>query len=132
MCLVSQSCRTLCNLMDCSPPGFSVYGILQARILGWVAMPSSRGSSQLGLNPDLPHCRQVLYLLSHQGSPELVYNPLSEKKQCNVGVKAQPWLLIWRGGKSEGRFCERHKTLPWSTRNMFPEYVSKNHKMNEC
>ena len=40
-----QSCLTLCNPMDCSPPGSSVCGILQARILKWVAMPSSRGSS---------------------------------------------------------------------------------------
>ena len=37
-------CPTLCDLMDCSPPGSSVYGILQARILEWVAMASSRGS----------------------------------------------------------------------------------------
>ena len=41
-----QSCPTLCDLMDCSPPGSSVHGILQARILEWVAMPSSRGSSR--------------------------------------------------------------------------------------
>ena len=41
-----QSYPTLCNPMDCSPPGSSVHGILQARILEWVAMPSSRGSSQ--------------------------------------------------------------------------------------
>ena len=40
-----QSCLTLCDSMDCSPPGSSVHGILQARILEWVAMPSSRGSS---------------------------------------------------------------------------------------
>ena len=37
---VTQSCPTLCNPMDCSPPGSSVYGILQARILEWVAIPS--------------------------------------------------------------------------------------------
>ena len=37
-----QLCLTLCDPMDCSPPGFSVLGILQARILGWVVMPSSR------------------------------------------------------------------------------------------
>ena len=43
--LVIQSCPTLCDLMDCSPSGSSVHGILQARILEWVAMPSSRGSS---------------------------------------------------------------------------------------
>jgi len=40
-----QLCLTLCDLMDVSPPSFSVYGILQARILEWVAMPASRGSS---------------------------------------------------------------------------------------
>ena len=41
-----QSCPTACDPMDCSPPGSSVHGILQARILEWVAMPSSRGSSR--------------------------------------------------------------------------------------
>ena len=45
-CLVVQSCLTLCNPMDCSPPASSTQGILQERILEWVAMPSSRGSSQ--------------------------------------------------------------------------------------
>ena len=43
--LVAQLCLTLCNPMDCSPPGLSVHGILQARILEWVAIPFSRGSS---------------------------------------------------------------------------------------
>ena len=43
---VAQSCLTLCNPMDCSPPGSSVHGILQARILEWVAISFSRGSSQ--------------------------------------------------------------------------------------
>ena len=40
-----QSCLAFCNPMDCSLPGFSVHGILQARILEWVAMPSSSESS---------------------------------------------------------------------------------------
>ena len=44
--LVIQSCPTLCNPKDCSLPGFSVLGILQARIMEWVAIPFSRGSSQ--------------------------------------------------------------------------------------
>ena len=43
--LLAQSCLTLCVPMDCSPPGSSVHGILQARILEWVAFPFSRGSS---------------------------------------------------------------------------------------
>ena len=45
-CLVTQSCLTLCNPVGYSLPGSSIHGILQARILEWVAMPSSRGSSQ--------------------------------------------------------------------------------------
>ena len=44
-CSVTQSCLTLCDPMDCSPPGSSVHGILQARILEWVAISYSRGSS---------------------------------------------------------------------------------------
>ena len=45
LCLVTQSCLTLCDPMDCSPPGSSVRGISQARVLEWVAISSSRGSS---------------------------------------------------------------------------------------
>ena len=41
--LVAQSCLTLCDPMDCSPLGFSVHWILQARILEWTAIPFSRG-----------------------------------------------------------------------------------------
>ena len=59
----------LCDPMGCGLPGSSVHGISQARILEWVAISFSRGSSRLGLNPGLPHCRQTLYPLSHQGSP---------------------------------------------------------------
>ena len=43
---ITQSCLTLCDPTNCSPPGFSVHGILQARILEWIAIPFSRGSSQ--------------------------------------------------------------------------------------
>ena len=43
--LVTQLCLTLCNPMDCSPPGSSVHEVLQTRILEWVAIPFSRGFS---------------------------------------------------------------------------------------
>ena len=49
---VAQLCPTLCDPMDCSLPGFSVHGILQARILEWVTITFSRGSSQS--NPGSP------------------------------------------------------------------------------
>ena len=42
VCSVAQLCPTLCNPMDCSPPGSSVHGIIPARILEWVAISSSR------------------------------------------------------------------------------------------
>ena len=45
LCLVAQSYPTLCDPLDCSPPGSSVHGILQARTSEWVAVPSPRGSS---------------------------------------------------------------------------------------
>ena len=46
VCLVTNSCPTLFDPMDCSPPGSSLHGILQARILAWVAIHFSKGSSQ--------------------------------------------------------------------------------------
>ena len=56
-----QSCPTLCDPMDCSPPGSSVHEIFQSRILEWVAISFSRGSSlPRWLNLGLPHCRQTL------------------------------------------------------------------------
>ena len=58
---VPQSCPTLCDPMVCSLPGSSVHGIFQARVLEWVTISFSRGSSW---------CReQALSHLSHQGSP---------------------------------------------------------------
>ena len=72
VCSDIQLCPTVCNPMNYSPPGSSVHGIFQARILEWVAMPSSRGIFLMqGLKPCLLHllpCRQSLPL-SHQGSP---------------------------------------------------------------
>ena len=55
--------------MGCSLPGSSVHGISQARILEWVAISFSKGSSTLGLNPCLLHWQVDSLLLSYQGSP---------------------------------------------------------------
>ena len=69
---VAQSCLFLCDIMDCNPPGSSVHGILQARVLEWVAMPFSRRYSRQGSNSCLfISCigRQILYQLSHLDSP---------------------------------------------------------------
>ena len=50
-----QLCPTLCGPMDCSPPGSSIHGILQVRIVEWVSMPSSRKFPHSGINPHLLH-----------------------------------------------------------------------------
>ena len=71
--LVAQPCLTLCDLMDCVAHRALVRGIFQARILEWVAMPSSRGP-----NLCLLHCKQILYLLSHQGSCFVYEVPLQK------------------------------------------------------
>ena len=66
--------RLFCDPMDCSPPGSSVHGILQARTLEWVAVPSSRGSSwprDREAHVSYISCigKQVLYQLCHLGNP---------------------------------------------------------------
>ena len=78
--------------MDCNPPGSSVHGILQARILEWVVISSSRESSLTqGLNLRLLHCRQILYRLSHQGSPII----------CCWSLKTLLTLLLLPSGQSQ-------------------------------
>ena len=58
---VAQSCPTLCDPMDYSLPGSSIHGILQARVLEWVAISFSRGIFPTqGSNPGFPHSRQTL------------------------------------------------------------------------
>ena len=70
LCLVAQSCLTLCNPLDCSPPGSSVHGDSPGKNIGVDCHALLQGilPSQ-GSNPGIPHCRCILYHLSHQGSP---------------------------------------------------------------
>ena len=71
--LVRQSCPTLCNPMDCSPLGSSVHGILQARILEWVVIPFSMGSSQSRDQTQVSCIAgRFFYHLSHQESLDLM------------------------------------------------------------
>ena len=59
--LVTESCPALCDPMDWSPPGFSVLGVSQARILGWVAISFSRGSFCPRDRTCLPHRRSIYW-----------------------------------------------------------------------
>ena len=64
---VSQSCQTLCNTMDCCSLVSSVPGTLQAKV-GSHSLLQGIFLTQ-GSNPDLLHCRQILYHMNHQGNP---------------------------------------------------------------
>ena len=77
LCFVTKSCLILCHAMNCCLPNSFVLGILQARILEWVAIE---------LNPGLLHGRQVLYCLSHQGSST---KPLSPNQILDDQVPAE-------------------------------------------
>ena len=89
--------------MDCSLPGSSVQGILQARILEWVAIFLLQGIFPTQeSNPDLLHCRQILYHLSHQGSLEGLQEvsrvtPVESGTQSAQVTSCHPTRLCIRG-----------------------------------
>ena len=68
-CLVAQSCLTLCDPMDCSSPGSSVHGILQARILEWLPFPLPGDLPDPGIKPVSPVWQANSLPLNHQGRP---------------------------------------------------------------
>ena len=99
-----QSCLTLCDPMDCSLPGSSVLGILQARILKWVAMPSSRGSSlvwrlnlhllhwQVGSLPTKPPGKLYAYSLTYTNTFSLIF----QIHNYGMHFTVLPHFLFWR------------------------------------
>ena len=84
-CMCVQACLTLCDPMDCSPPGSSVHGILPARILEWIAMPSSRESSpprdQTCVSYHLLHWQVDSLALGPPGKPIIEYEREREVAQ---------------------------------------------------
>ena len=66
-CSVTKLCPTLCNPRDCGPSGFSIHGILQAKILEWVSIPFSRIFPTQGSNLHLWHCQSHIHF---QDSPQ--------------------------------------------------------------
>ena len=88
--------------MDCSPPGSSVHGILQARILEWVTIPFSRGIfSTQGLNVGLLHCRWILYRLSQGWSLNLriLRGGKSIPKHIGLGPTLRSYLWLLRASQ---------------------------------
>ena len=91
LCLVSQSCPTLRDLMDCSLPGSSVHEISQARILEWVAISCSRGSSQPRGGAQVSCIgRWILHRQRHLESP---FQPLVIKRSF---ASSHPVGSVWK------------------------------------
>ena len=93
----AQSCPTLCSPMDCSPPGSSVHGIFQARILQRVAISYSRGSSRLR-NQNCVSCasysgRQILY---HCATWEPSNKPQHSHKPKPNGARLYLFSSLWK------------------------------------
>ena len=91
--LVTQSCPTLCNLTDCSPSGFSVHGILQARILECIAISFSKGTSR-------PRDRTLISCLAGRfftvwvgiNNPKIIMKShMILNNQSNLQTKEQSW-----------------------------------------
>ena len=114
--------------MDCKQPARLLHGILQARILEWVAISFSRASSPTqGLNLGLLHCWQILYHLSHQGNIETVNLALilkSQVRMCSFVFALQPSSVIYSYHKPGTGVSACYPSAVLEIQNSFPEQFS--------
>ena len=87
-----QSCPTLCNTVDWSPPGSSVRGILQTRILEWIAMPSSRGPSQ-------PRDQTLVFCIAGRSFTIWATTYIS---CCRLFAPRAKWMNTFQNGDTSG------------------------------
>ena len=99
---VAQACLTLCNPMDCNPLGSSVPGYSPGKNTGVGSHSLLQGILPTqGWNPSLPHCRQILYCLSQQGSYSPIQRPLANPSPLSSGENYSI------------NYPERLASLPW-------------------
>ena len=108
---VPQSCPTLCSPMDSSPPGSSVHGILQARIPERVAIPSG-GLPDLRIEPRSLHLGEILYHLSHQGSPYNVLHAATTTFLLGSSIFLPSMDWHWLQPQRFISYQYRHKLVP--------------------
>ena len=117
-CLVAKSCPTLCNPMDFSPPGSSVHGISQTRILEWVAISFSRGSSW-PRDQTWVSCtgRRILYWWAIRKAQSLI----TKKKLRSFKLTnklSDPWVI-----NSQSLFSSSNTFCPMLKRYLFTSDV---------
>ena len=98
---VTQLCPTLWDPMDWSPPGCSVHGILQARILEWVAIPFSRGSSQ-------PRDQKYASYVSCIAGRFFTTNSTREGQSRYSGASSILFYIYWMDSAASPFFCSNH------------------------
>ena len=135
--LVAQSCPTLCNPMNCSLPGFSAREILQARLLGWIAIPFSKGSSRPRDQTQVSHIAGRFFtiwvtkevhlplLLSHFSHVRLCAALQPARLLCpwdspgessRVGCRALLQEIFPTQGSNSGLLCCRQIPYHWAYR----------------
>ena len=106
MCLVSQSCLTLCNPMDCSLPGSSVHGIFQAIVLEWIAISFSKESSRPRDQTQVSHIidRHFTVCDLSQKAEKQYYPSLNVnvKSLSRVRLFVTPWTVAYQAPLSMG------------------------------
>ena len=114
MCSVTQSCLTLCNPMDCSPPGSSVHGISQVGILEWVAIPFSNQTWHIKIVNVENHIVNLskLTILNYS----IVYSSESSWSRFQIRSCSEEW---WIGQSPfENEYNIRLKCRDLHTRNV--------------
>ena len=119
-----QSCLTLCDPMDCSPPGSFVHRILQARILEWVAMPSPGDLPDPGIepvSPVAPAMQADSLPLSHRGSPCWYRQVMMRLNWITESQSNILYLYKMRGIRTQ---TPREQDAMWRLRKGISEEVS--------
>ena len=125
-----QSCLTLCDPLDCSPPRSSVHGILQARILEWVATPFSRGSSQ---PRDQTTSFMSPVLAGGFFTTSVTLETSFHEIYCIKKKKVTAYLCKTQSGHSAFFFTESGNTPTNPPRYIFGmNYFLRNHKSSRC
>ena len=114
LCLVIQSRLTLCDPMDSRPPGSCVHGESLSKNTGGLPCPPPGDLLNPVSNPGLPHCRRILYHLSHQGSPwilEWVTYPFSRgsslsRNWTGISCIAGKFFTSWATRKAQSCNCQ--------------------------